>query len=501
MVKMRIRITAMSKKLTKEEIITRFTEVHGKKYIYDLFMSDSFNYTSIKDKIPIICKKHNTLFKQSIYHHSKGEGCPICANESMKQTKSLGTEGFIERSREVHGDKYDYSNVSYVNNSTKVEIKCNTCGTIFQQLPSKHLEGQGCPECARRRTITTAMAFDTFRELASRIHQSKYDYDKDSYTNSKGKVTITCPVHGVFEQEAESHLQGHGCPKCAREDSKNEKEISDFISQFVEVRRNVRDILPSGRELDIYIPSRNLAIEYNGLIWHSELFGKTKTYHKSKMDECNSLGIRLITIFEDEYLNHKDICYSKLISVLSADNSLDKVDGRKCEIRPLEAKKSAIFHDLNHIQGKCNATVHYGAFYKEELVSVMSFLRTSGDEWELVRFSSDINKRCRGVGGKLFKYFLRENKPSMVKSFADLRWSSIEGGNIYEKLGFVLDGKTSPSYTYVSGKRRIHKFNFRKELLSKRYGFDMSLTEKEMAEQLKCYRIWDCGLARYIYRP
>ena len=121
--------------------------------------------------------------------------------------------------------------------------------------------------------------------------------------------------------------------------------------------------------------------------------------------------------------------------------------------------------------------------------------------WELTRCATDINKICCGVSGKLFSYFIKAYNPIKIKSFADRRWTK-RGENLYTKLGFREDAILPPDYKYISsstGIKRIHKFNFRKQYINKKYGLSLSLTEKEMAEELKIYRIWDCGLIRYVW--
>jgi hypothetical protein len=133
----------------------------------------------------------------------------------------------------------------------------------------------------------------------------------------------------------------------------------------------------------------------------------------------------------------------------------------------------------------------------------MSFKQESknGDKWELTRFASNNNYICSGVAGKLFKYFTRHYDFSVIKSFADRRWSIDKPNNLYRSLGFELDAYTKPDYKYVvNGKERVHKFNFRKDRIAKKYGLDRNLTERELTEQIGVHRIYDCGLIRYIYR-
>jgi hypothetical protein len=132
----------------------------------------------------------------------------------------------------------------------------------------------------------------------------------------------------------------------------------------------------------------------------------------------------------------------------------------------------------------------------------MTFKSFKNDEWELTRFATDNNYICCGVGGKLFKYFVNRYNPNLVKSFADRRWTLSED-NLYTKMGFELDGILKPDYRYVYSSKpteRIHKFNFRKQTLHKKYGLPLTMTESKMAKELGYYKIWDCGLYRYVWK-
>jgi hypothetical protein len=132
----------------------------------------------------------------------------------------------------------------------------------------------------------------------------------------------------------------------------------------------------------------------------------------------------------------------------------------------------------------------------------MTFKHNSANKWELTRFASDYNFVFVGLGGKMFKYFVKNYNPDEVKSFADRRWT-INQENLYTKIGFSFDGYVTPNYTYynekVSRLKRFHKFGFRKKILAKKYNLSTSLTELEMIKQLGYDRIWDCGLIRYVW--
>ena len=346
------------------------------------------------------------------------------------------------------------------------------------------------------------MDYDFFIKNGNKRHDFKYDYSKVNYVNAHTKICIICSKHGEFWQRPCDHLQGCGCPKCKHTISNAEVEISEMLKTINPLQRN-RDIL-NGKEIDIYIPTLKLGIEYNGLRWHSEEFGKDHKYHLDKLNKCNEQGICLIQIFEDEWINHKEICESKLKQICGL-NTNPKIFGRKCEIREIINKNDAYdFLNSNHIQGQAGCTIALGAYYNNELVGVMTFKKEKEGYWDLNRFATDIRYQCVGIGGKLFKHFTRNYDYQEIKSFADRRWTTDPTNNLYTKLGFEFDSYVPPSYWYYNPKvdqyKRFHKFGFRKQHLHKQYGLPLTMTEREMTESLGYTRIWDCGLIKYVFK-
>ena len=476
-----------------DDFIYKSIKVHGIKYNYS-----KTKYVNAKTKVCIICPKHGE-FWQIPHNHLNGQGCPWCSGRNMDD------ELFIEKAREVHGGKYDYSKVEYVNSQAKVCIICPEHGE-FWQVPTKHLYGRGCPKCgkvsmAQKQCVTV----NEFKERAIQIHGDKYDYSKITYLSSMhDRVTIICPKHGEFTQLAYDHLNEHGCPSCGQIESKAEKELYEYICSLVgveNVEERNRSVL-NKREIDILIPSLGLAFEYNGLRWHSEEFGKDRYYHLNKTIECKDKGIALYQIFEDEYLEHKDIVFNKIKHILGKSEDLPKIYARNCEVSEVDKEIAKEFLEKFHIQGYGKSTLFLSCKYNGQIVGIMGFRKVNDNgEWELTRFATDYNYICSGVGGKLFKYFVKEYDPFKVKSFADRRWS-LRGENLYTKIGFRLEDILKPDYRYVNlqySKERIHKFNFRKNTLNLKYNLPLTMTESEMTKELGYSKIWDCGLYRYVW--
>jgi hypothetical protein len=206
--------------------------------------------------------------------------------------------------------------------------------------------------------------------------------------------------------------------------------------------------------------------------------------------------LKLIQIFEDEWIERHDIVLKKIKHILGFNNG-NKIYGRKCIIKEVDKHEAYDFLEKNHIQGFVESSVAFGAYYNDALVAVMTFTEESKGNWNLTRFATDNDLRCIGVAGKLFSAFLRAYNPSYVKSFADRRWTLSQEHNLYVELGFKLGEVLRPDYRYVNGQKRDHKFGYRKDKLHKKYGVPLKWTEKEMTEHLGFYRIYDCGLLRY----
>ena len=484
-------------KIAKKTFIEKARKIHGDKYDYS-----KVNYIKNNIKVTIICQKHGE-FEITPNAHLNGQGCKKCSVEHIHNLQRKSTEQFIEDAKNVHGNKYNYSKVNYINEKTNVTIVCPIHGE-FQQTPRKHLIGHGCQKCGiEKSSKNQGFTNEQFIEKAKKIHGNKYDYSKVEYKGYETEICIICPKHGEFWQTPDSHLQGSGCQKCANRLSKNENEIYEFIVENLgkeNVIKSETSILPRHAEIDIFIPSLNLGIEYNGCRWHSEQFGKSKYYHLNKTNECNKKGISLIQIFEDEYNDKKEIILSKIKQLLHIQK-LPKIPARKCKIYEITYNESKIFLEENHIQGHQKATLYLGAKLNDELVGVMTFVKIKNNEWELNRFASNKKYICQGIGGKLFSFFVKNYNPKIVKSFADRRWTTNCHNNLYAKLGFKLEKTLKPDYRYIidGSYKRIHKFNFRKQILHKKYGFDLSMTENEMAKKLKAYKIWDCGLYKYVW--
>jgi len=294
--------------------------------------------------------------------------------------------------------------------------------------------------------------------------------------------------------------QGYLCPKCYPRNqgySKGEKEVLSYIKSLLpdkEIIENDTTIL-DGQELDIFIPEYNIAIEYNGNYFHSDIF-KNRMYHFNKTTNCLKNNIKLITIFEDEWIIKQNIVKERVRYILKMSNSI-KVNARDCIIKEIDSKVKNDFLENYHIQGKDNSSIKLGAFYKDELISIMTFSHgniskgssPTKDIWELNRFCNNYKYRIPGIAGKLLNYFKNNFEWKQIFSYADRRWSQ---GNVYYKLGFSLKG-ISLNYWYSKGLERIHRFNLRKRPDEPKGINEFILRKKEGYNV-----IWDSGNLKFI---
>lgn len=286
----------MRKKMSTNEFIEKAHKSHGDKYNYS-----KVNYADSYTKVCIICPEHGE-FWQAPYNHIRGQGCPICRNEKKSLTSTSNTEEFINKAKQIHGNKYDYSKVEYIDAKTKVCIICPIHGK-FYQTPNSHLMGHGCFECGLLSSSPKTLTTEEFIEKARKIHGDKYDYSKVKYINTHTKVCIICPKHGEFWQTPNCHLDGKGCPLC--NESHLERDIRFLFDDNkinYEYRKRNFDWL-NGLELDFYLPDYNVAIECQGLQhFIPKSFGgdeKSKFSKQIELDELKSLkcknnGVKLI---------------------------------------------------------------------------------------------------------------------------------------------------------------------------------------------------------------
>ena len=503
------------------------------------------NYTEIFNTINFYCNKLNidntTQFKEKIYIFiNKLNGIPTCKNCNKQLTfkKSL-REGYgsycsvsctnkhdehilksklkwKEKEKDIKKKmsntnlkKYGVTNIfkdsEYIQLKTKEKlgvINPNKLNSVIEKRKKTNLKRYG---------VTNTLLLHNSRKnnQNSKLISFNKKYKGLNVINDSGDyVKIKCNKCNCEYDIDRSLLfyrfknKINPCTLCnpvSELKSIKEKEIIDFLKSLeLNIIEGDRNIL-NGKEIDIFLPDFNIGIEFNGLHWHCEKY-VDKDYHINKTNICESNGVQLIHIFEDEWVNNKDIVKSRLKNLFNLTDK--KIYGRKCIIKEVNTKDKTKFLVDNHIQGKVGSKINLGLYYNDELVSIMTFgngrivMNGVKNEWELLRFCNKINHSVVGGASKLFKHFIKTHNPNDIISYADRRWSQ---GKLYQQLGFNKTHNSTPNYFYVINNEREHRFKYRKNLLIKR-GFDENKTEREIMNDRKIYRIYDCGNIVYSYK-
>lgn len=408
--------------------------------------------------------------------------CPYCEWETTDITNKSGTfERHLLKCHNITPKDYisKHSNTSNLFKNYKRDIIRET------EMDEYVL----CPLCHKKYKYLTEAHMRHFHGMSLPQFREKYQ-DYEIMTPSLRKTNI--------ENYAKSNL----VVSKNRFVSKYEHEIQEFLKKNNVKFECNRQIL-IGKEIDILVEDKKIGIEFDGLKFHTEFFGrKSHNYHLEKTLKCNEKGYGLIHIFEDEFVKHKEIVLSKISHILGLNGKLPKIYARdkKCIIRDIYSNDAKIFLNENHIQGFVSSTVYLGAFYDGILIAVMTFKNgnINSNGWELTRFATNIKYQCIGLGGKLFSHFIKTYSPTSVISFADRRWTVDINNNLYTKLNFKIEKIGRPVFRYynerVDKHTRYHKMSFNKQSLSKKYGYPITMTE------LGYDRIWDCGLIKYVYK-
>jgi formylmethanofuran dehydrogenase subunit E len=321
--------------------------------------------------------------------------------------------------------------------------------------------------------------------------------NKQIRKNNRRCFEVVCSKCGETAIKETFYLNT-GCLNCEKP-THTQNEIAEWIKSFgLEIVQNKR--LKNNKQIDIFIPSLNLGIEYCGLHWHTEESGRSRTYHIDKMKEANSEGIRLITIFEDEWLERQNQVKNFLLSVMNKNQY--KIHGRNTVVKVADKDTANKFYEDNHIQGKPSTTTLHVGLYTQDgtMVGCMSFgPHHRGSENRVVvlnRLAFLHNHTVHGGASKLLSFAISLLRPmgyEKIMSWSDNRWSE---GKVYGALGFYLEEELGPDYSYVKDRQRISKQSCQKKHLLKKGA--VGDTELEMAKSLGYSRIWDCGKKRWV---
>lgn len=344
-----------------------------------------------------------------------------------------------------------------------------------------------CKVCGQKMCVITASHLAT-HGMTKMDYIEKYGRDNMVSKNAHNKMS-------------ESSIIGNMTNFIPKQSLK-EIEISDFIRELGFECRPDREIL-WGKELDIYIPSAKLALEYNGELWHGEFGGnKYPKYHYEKMVNCEKKGIHLFTVFEDEYKKKSEIVLKRIAHKLGKSLASGKVYGRNCNVQKISKEEANAFLEKNDIDGGVDLKTCIGAYYKDKLVGVMCFDKKTYNTWSLERVATDLDLLCSGVCGKMFSFFLKNYACKSVEVLGDRRWAFDSRKNLFTKLGFEYVQYVDPSYKFY----HRHGYDYKtmsQSAFRKRKDFKeliKKMSEDSAIKALDYDRVWDCGYIKYIYK-
>jgi len=460
---------------------------------YKQYCSNKCSANNIETKNKL---KNTLLDKYGVEHYSK-------TKEYINKVKNTNiqrwgvdnyakTDEFIKKSKKTYLDRYGVDNYTKTQDYI-IKSKQTNLNRLGVEFPT---QSNVIKEKIRKTNEIKYKEKHIFGSHQYRIEN--FDISKNinylGYSNGMNTFGCDCGGEHTFEITTDLYygrIATHNklctiCYPISETQSIEERLLYDYISGIYKdkVIKNHRDKY----EIDIYIPNRNIGFEFNGIYWHSDRY-KDINYHQVKTNYFKDRGIRIVHIWEDDWLYKTDIIKSQINNWLGL--TPNKIWARKCHIKELD--NVIEFLNDNHIQGSDKSIIKLGLFHDDILVSVMTFNKAEGrkkmndNEWNLSRFCNKLNHTIVGGASKLLHYFIDNYKPSKIISYADRDWSM---GDIYFKMGFSLVSETKPDYKYVISGKRVHKSRFRKSNLN------TNLTESQFMTNVP--KVWDCGKIKFM---
>ena len=470
---------------------------HGDKYDYSLWTIDNVGWHK---KVPIICSAHG-LFTQLLGSHIKGNGCKKCGVLAASAANTNSKAAYVAQAQGNQETQYDYSLVAdNISNHVSIDIICPVHDVHFSTTWNQHITMcVKCPMCTvvqRQQEELEAYGVyhhkqrhlgpSTVNKLNDRVWM-EYQYVTCNNTVAEIALQLECDVTTIH-----SYLNKHSIEiRTSCHTSTGEREILGLFNQTSHsIESNTRSIIHP-LELDVYLPSAKLAIEYCGLYWHGDQY-KANNYHAIKYHKCAVLGIQLITMYEDEWKNKADLVTTKLLYLASEDKS-QAINGRSCQIRDVSLPNKAQFFDSSHVQGNGPSSINVGLYHNDVLVACMGLVSKINGVYLLNRYATSCN--VRGGFTKLLSYFKKMYQWNIIETFADLRWST---GKLYANSGFTEAYRLPPDYYWTDGKVRHHKFGFRHTHIKTKFSnYNPDLTEDQNCRANKLWKIYDCGKIKY----
>lgn len=474
---------------------------HDPKVIEKMIRSQTDTFNNKYGMHPMKTEQTKERFKEAVKEKYGVEWFSSSSDwkEKVKETniKNHGSEWFSnpEKTKQTCMERYGVSNIR--NTAEYKEKYRKTC-----------MERYGVPNASQNIGFNVKHYTTMFERF---LNHPKFSNFKPlfSFEEYSGvfvkKYKFECKRCGSQKEYSIDNGKSPVCVNCDKCNSSFfQKEVYDYIESILGKTENIvlnnRTILYP-KELDVVIPNYKIAIECNGLVWHSEIIGrKNKVYHLLKTKSAAIKGYRLIHIFDCEWENKQDII--KSIIATSLKKTTATINGRDCIIKEISSEVSGEFLKNNHLQGGDHSTVKLGLFFENELLSVMTFVRSRFDakiEWEMSRYCNKLYTIVHGGASKLFTHFIKTYSPNSVVSYSDRRFFD---GMLYLKLGFQFVHNSTPNYFYIIDNYLTiqHRMGWQKhKLQEKLLNFDPKLSEWENMKNNGFDRVWDCGHSKWIW--
>ena len=457
-------------------------------------------------KIHWVCKNNHKFIETVPARGFRGRGCPTCSGKRTLSGFNDIASTYPKIASEWHPVKNgDLLPQNFVAGSHTKVWWLGICGHEWQAtIYHRARNGRGCSVCAGKNVVA---GFNDALTVAPANVIKEFNSEKNELTlaeysrGSEKKVWWKCEKGHEWESNIRNRLKlAQNCPQCSTNVSKAEKELADHLTTlFPDLQTSVRNIIDRF-ELDMYIPSKKVAVEYNGVHWHSDANKKmTPKYHYDKWLACKDKGIQLIQVWEDDWNRNPEQIKRMLAHKLGISNER-KVFARKTTVIELDKAQAEPFLSENHVQGYASGSYYLGLKDKsnDEIVSVLVLKKEAGTEGKtlnIIRYATSANV----VGGftKLLKHAEKQYQPKNFITFSD---NCVSDGGLYENNGFIADKELPPDYMYVVGNVRKHKFGYRisKFKTDPKLLWEEGLTERELAELNGLKRIWDAGKTRWV---
>ena len=446
---------------------------------------------------------HNyKTFISSVVNSNK-EGCPFCVGR-------VSSKNIIHKSLSE-----EYPDIALLYDSEKNIVPLGKLtrytggkywfickrGHSFRQSISQVIRSInttcGCQICSGNKIVSGINDFESQHpELMYLWDWNKNDIlpSEISCKDNSKKVWLVCSNGHSYSTYIDSLVRSkfESCPHCSHFVSSGSLELQKMLENHG-VTVQLEYVMPSGKRLDLYLPENNIAIEYNGIYWHSEQF-VGKDYHKDKYKECELLGIRLFFVWEDDWLNKKEIVSSMILKKLGLLDQI-KINARDCSICTIDKDVAKDFLDKNHIQGYVSGFKYLCLKTKSGEVVAVMVLRQSGKNILISRYATNFN--VRGGFTKLLKYVERTEHFEYLETFSD---NGVSDGSLYKNSGFTYAYELKPTFYCVYGSKRYHKFNFRSDRFVRDSDLEYieGLTERELQDLNGIRRIYDAGKIKWI---